>query len=62
MYRQLLPQLLRKMTLSAPAIAAAVVLLIGLSGCDNKGDLYLPKDTTTTYSSLPNSSPNYSEL
>jgi predicted small lipoprotein YifL len=49
MYRQLLPQILRKTTGSAAAIATVVLLLAGLYGCGNKGDLYLPKDTAKTY-------------
>lgn len=49
MYRQLLPQILRKTGRSALAIATGVLLLAGLYGCGNKGDLYLPEDTATTY-------------
>ena len=48
MYRQILPQILRKITLSG----AAVLLVAGLSSCGNKADLYLPEDTATTYRTL----------
>ncbi len=49
MYRQLLPQALQKTCRTAAAFAIAVLLLAGLYGCGNKGDLYLPEDTATTY-------------
>jgi predicted small lipoprotein YifL len=49
MYRQLLPKILRKISRSALSIATAVLLLAGLYGCGNKGDLYLPEDTATTF-------------
>lgn len=58
MYRQLLPQLLRKIALTATAIGAAVILVIGLTGCGNKGDLYLPEDTAKTFSSAADSATN----
>jgi predicted small lipoprotein YifL len=48
MYRQILPQMLRKISLSA----LAVLMLTSLYGCGNKGDLYLPEDTATTYRNL----------
>jgi predicted small lipoprotein YifL len=52
MYRQLLPQILRKISCSALTIVTAVLLLASLYGCGNKGDLYLPEDTATTYRNL----------
>jgi predicted small lipoprotein YifL len=52
MYRQLLTQILQKISQSATAIATAVLLLTSLYGCGNKGDLYLPEDTATTYRNL----------
>ena len=54
MYQQLLPQILRKITQPALAIATAVLLLVNLYGCGNKGDLYLPEDTAMTYRNLEN--------
>ena len=48
MYRQILPHMLRKISLSA----LAVLMLTSLYGCGNKGDLYLPEDTATTYRNL----------
>ncbi|MDG1818677.1 MAG: lipoprotein [Porticoccaceae bacterium] len=53
MYRQLLTQILRKIMLSTFAITAAITLAAGLSGCGNKGDLYLPEDSAKTFSSNP---------
>ncbi len=53
MYRQLRPKILQKITLSLSTlstVAAAALLIAGLSGCGNKADLYLPEDTATTYS------------
>jgi predicted small lipoprotein YifL len=61
MYRQLLPQILRKFTLSSSTIVAATLLVAGLSGCGNKGDLYLPEDTATTYRTLDSSLTDKSE-
>jgi predicted small lipoprotein YifL len=49
MYRQLLSQIPQITCRSALAIATAVLLLAGLYGCGNKGDLYLPEDTAATY-------------
>jgi predicted small lipoprotein YifL len=48
MYQQLLPKILRKISCSA----LAVLILASLYGCGNKGDLYLPEDTATTYRNL----------
>ena len=39
--------------LSTFAITAAITLAAGLSGCGNKGDLYLPEDSAKTFSSNP---------
>ena len=53
MYRQLRPKILQKIRLSLSTlstVAAVALLIAGLSGCGNKADLYLPKDTATTYS------------
>ena len=57
MYRQLLPQILRKISLSLSTVAAVVLLIAGLSGCGNKGDLYLPEDTATTYGNATDTLP-----
>lgn len=62
MYRQLRPQILRKIRLSISTIATAVVLIAGLSGCGNKGDLYLPEDTATTFSNETDTLTDKSEL
>jgi predicted small lipoprotein YifL len=48
MYQQLLPPILRKICQSA----LAALILASLYGCGNKGDLYLPEDTATTYRNL----------
>lgn len=62
MFRQLFPQPVRKFISAAFAVATAFFMLASLYGCGNKGDLYLPEDSATTYRSLSSSSPNQSEL
>ncbi|GEM_PF-1914196 len=60
MYRQLRPKILQKIRLSLSTlstVAAAALLIAGLSGCGNKGDLYLPEDTATTYGNATDTLP-----
>ena len=62
MYRYLLAQLFSKISLinrsAAIQTAVAIALATVLSGCGDKGDLYLPEDTATTYQASPEQSQN----
>jgi predicted small lipoprotein YifL len=55
MYRYLLAHLLSnrpRINVGATFGSASVILVaIAISGCGNKGDLYLPEDVSTTYQS-----------
>ena len=62
MYRQLLPQPARKFISAAFKVATAFLMLASLYGCGNKGDLYLPEDTATTFRSSSSTLVNQSEL
>jgi predicted small lipoprotein YifL len=55
MYRYLLAHLLSnrpRINVGTTLGSASVILVaIAISGCGNKGDLYLPEDVSTTYQS-----------
>ena len=52
MYHPLLRQSPRKIAL----LSAALILLVSMTGCGNKGDLFLPPDKAATLSAAPTNS------
>ena len=66
MYRQLRPQQVQKAVArfvsALAAVATVSLVLASLSGCGNKGDLYLPEDTAATFRSTSNTIDNQSEF
>lgn len=63
MYRYLLAHLLSNLPrIDRQAVlrsAGVIFVAIIISGCGNKGDLYLPEDVSTTYQASNYQAPNY---
>ena len=63
MYRYLLAHLLSNLPRidrqAALPSAGVIFVAIIISGCGNKGDLYLPEDVSTTYQTYNYKAPNY---